>query len=123
MTATSDPDAQPEYSGKRPRACVTGEWGSMYIRYSEWNVDGYQCDICGYKSSYIGAMQQHIDDDHALREKLEHLSESLGYDDESRIDRFRKVEETINRDAWAANLMSAREYGIEEEDVGPYTGL
>lgn len=94
---------------------VSGRWGAMYIDYQQWEVRSYECLICGYRSVAQEKTHNHIGQEHETREKLEQLAEEMGFDDDSRIDRFRKVMDTLDNESWARNLMEPRKEKPQSE--------
>ena len=100
-----------------------GRWGSMFIDYEDWEVGSFKCVICGYKSVQEDKTHAHIDDEHETREKLQHLAERLNIDDDSRIDRFRKTMDYMERYdlEWSHKLTEAQKNTpIEETEESPY---
>lgn len=99
---------------------VGGRWGAMYIDYEHFDVGRWKCVICGYGSTIEAKTHKHISEEHSVREKLDHLAEEMGFGGESRIDRFRKVMQTMDKVDWAHQLTTAqKEEPIEEADTEP----
>ena len=104
---------------------VGGRWGGMYIDYENFDVGKWECVICGYSSPVEQKTHEHISEDHDVREKMENLAEEMGFNDDSRIDRFRKVMNTMDKVDWAHKLTDARkDRPVEEEpEYTPEPGL
>lgn len=103
---------------------IGGRWGGMYIDYEKYDVGKWKCVICGFSSPVEKKTHDHISQDHDVREKMEHLAEELGFDDDSRIDRFRKVMRTMDKVDWAHKLTEAKkEEPIEESEPEREPGL
>lgn len=62
------------------------------IEYRNYDVKSYGCAVCGERDGYRENIREHIRG-HDAREKMEEVAEAMGFDDDSRIDRFKKVQQ------------------------------
>jgi len=100
---------------KNKTESVRGKWGEMVIDYKLYKINSYHCKICGESDKHADVLHRHISEQHTTREKMEQLAEEYGYDDDSRIDRFRRVIDTLGNMDWPNLLTEAsREEPISE---------
>lgn len=76
----------------------------LEIEYRDFDVKSYGCAICDKRDGNRWNIHTHINEEHNTQEKMEQLAEELGYDDDSRIDRFKRVLETMEDRDWANDL-------------------
>lgn len=92
----------------------------MRIQYRNFDVKSYGCAICGERDGYRENIHTHINEEHETKEKLEALVDEFGYDDDSRIDRFKRVMRTMGERDWANELttLHKRKPPVSEEPEG-----
>lgn len=76
---------------------IEGKFGTMFIDYEKAEPI-FRCDLCNFKGGEYDEAVSHVKRDHGLRKRLEVLSDRLGFDDESRIERFKRVREQVPED-------------------------
>lgn len=100
---------------------LSGRWGSMYIQARTVEPSCYACKVCGAHFRRDGMARAHAVGEHGTREKLLALSDELGCDAESRIDRFERVMNELSMAERAELLVEAKRGEPETLQADSYT--
>lgn len=100
---------------------INSELGvQLEIEYRNFDIKSYGCAICGTRDGYRENIEQHISEEHSTQKKMEALADEFGYEDNSRIDRFKRVMKTMGERDWAAELTTVHKQKppVSEEPEG-----
>lgn len=92
----------------------------LAIEYRNFDIKSYGCGICGTRDGYRENIRDHISEEHSTKEKMEALADEFGYDDDSRIERFKRVMKTMGERDWGAELTTIHKQKppVSEEPEG-----
>lgn len=92
----------------------------LLIEYRNFDIQSYGCSICGTRDGYRENIRTHISEEHSTQEKMEALADEFGYDDDSHIDRFKRVMRTMGERDWTNELttLHKRSPPVSEESEG-----
>lgn len=91
-------------SNFQTRKIDTSKGVRLNIEYRNYDIKSYGCSICGTRDGYRENIRTHISEEHSTKEKMEALADEFGYDDDSRIERFKRVMKTMGERNWANEL-------------------